>query len=311
MTPGNDILPTSPFRRLGVASILLALLLAPPVVAQAPSSADLPVYTSDLAGDITRHPDVGGGSELHLVANVPASRLDAFVDGRRVKSYRVTVGAPWNKTPLGEREISRVIWNPWWHPPANRRPKEKTASPGPNNPMGRVKMQFGPLYYVHGTAKTAELGRAASRGCIRMDNAEAIELARLVHHFAGPELSEAELALLVEQPRKTRRIELPEPVRLSIVYRTAEIRDDALHVYEDVYRRGAPAAQDAAVAALGEAGLAIEDVDPTTLETVQAATLPVTIPLSALLRPQPPTVEVAAFPAPFAGGGSEPQREVP
>lgn len=180
-------------------------------------------------------------SRLEVIVNIPAYRLDAVVDGEVVASFPITVGAPDEPTPDGRFVIDRLVWNPWWHPPAHRRPKDQVTPPGPRNPMGRVKLHFAAdLYFIHGTAKTGELERATSRGCIRLSNEDAISLAALVLQHAGPELSPEELDRLVRNPRATQHLRLDRPVRLRILYELLEIRRPELDLYPDVYRRLAP-----------------------------------------------------------------------
>src|SRR6478672_7224839 len=78
-------------------------------------------------------------SELRLVVNLPAYRLDAYLGDSLVRTIPVAVGKPGFETPRGEFAITSIEWNPWWIPPD--RPwarKEKKTPPGPTNPMGRV-----------------------------------------------------------------------------------------------------------------------------------------------------------------------------
>jgi murein L,D-transpeptidase YcbB/YkuD len=199
---------------------------------------------------------------LELRVNIPAYRLDAIVGDEVLASFPVTVGAAYQPTPDGLFEIDRVIWNPWWHPPAHRRPKDKVTPPGPRNPMGRVKLHFAAdLYFVHGTAKVGDIGQAVSRGCIRLANEDAIALAALVHDLAGPGLDEAELARLMRESSRTKTLTLDRPVPLRIVYDVVEIADGAIAVHEDVYRRfgGASTAELVASAVLA-AGMAPESL---------------------------------------------------
>src|SRR5262245_34345307 len=117
-------------------------------------------------------------SSLQLIVNVPAARLDVWQEGNWLKSYRVAVGAPRFPTPQGDFQLSAVTWNPWWiPPPSDWARNEKAQPPGERNPMGRVKLAFGNFYYLHGTPDVRSIGRAASHGCIRLRNDDAIELA--------------------------------------------------------------------------------------------------------------------------------------
>jgi murein L,D-transpeptidase YcbB/YkuD len=173
---------------------------------------------------------------LHLVLNVPANRLYVYEDGERTRTYSVSVGLPGYETPAGEYRIREVIWNPWWHPPNSAWARDrKPESPGPNNPMGRVKLNFAPLYYIHGTPESEALGLPASRGCVRMRNSDVIELTRLVHQYASPRLNSDVLDRLEEAPTMTRTLRLQQPVRFTAYYSVATVENGFLVIYPDIY----------------------------------------------------------------------------
>jgi lipoprotein-anchoring transpeptidase ErfK/SrfK len=207
---------------------------------------------------------------LRIVVNIPAYRLDAFAGDELVATFPVTVGKPSEPTFEGRFEISSVIWNPWWHPPANRQPREKVTPPGPRNPMGRVKLPLRGLYYIHGTPKEEEIGRPTSRGCVRMRNEDVLTLTRLVHDYAGP-LPTEELARLEGNPRATKRVPLARPVPVQIVYQVAEVRDGALAVYRDIYSEVRRPLAEVALEALAAAGVATDGVDATWLAELTTA----------------------------------------
>lgn len=82
-----------------------------------------------------------------------------------LKTYPVDVGQVGHETPLGTYTISHAEWNPWWQPPASAWVRtSKPIPPGPDNPMGRVKLFFAPLYYLHGTPAEESLGCGGPRG---------------------------------------------------------------------------------------------------------------------------------------------------
>lgn len=177
---------------------------------------------------------------LRLVLNVPANRIYVYEDGERTHSFRVSVGQRQFATPAGSYTISQAIWNPWWHPPKSAWARdEKPAPPGYDNPMGRVKLNFTELYYVHGTPAENEdaLGLPASHGCVRMANHDVIELARIVHRHATPNMSEAELDKLVNNPQNTRTVRFRTAIPFTVVYAVAIVRDNFLILYPDVYAR--------------------------------------------------------------------------
>jgi murein L,D-transpeptidase YcbB/YkuD len=172
---------------------------------------------------------------LRIDINIPAFRLDAFVGDSLVRTMPIAVGMPSYKSPRGDFTITSIEWNPWWNPPASPwAAKEKRTPPGPGNPMGRVKLNFRDLYFLHGTPLDASIGSAASHGCIRLHNADAIALARLVHQYGTPSLSREAIDALAADTA-TKRVELEIPVPISLRYDRVEIHDDSLFVYRDVY----------------------------------------------------------------------------
>jgi hypothetical protein len=224
---------------------------------------------------------------LRLELNIPAYRLDACVDGLVVRSYRVAVGTRKYPTPVGDFRIAEVVWNPWWRPPPSPWARDrKVTPPGPDNPVGRVKLTFRPLYHLHGTPEEGSLGQAASHGCVRLANADVIDLARRVHRSASPDVAEATLDRLEAEPWRTTTIPLAMPVPLRIVYRLAEVRDGRLVVQPDVYRRGGDA-RGQALLALREHGIAADAVDPRRLDELLRAArrTSASLPLEELLRP--------------------------
>jgi hypothetical protein len=175
---------------------------------------------------------------LRIEVNIPAFRVDVWNDSHLLRSYRVAVGTRQYRTPTGNFVLGRIVWNPWWVPPASEWARhEKVTPPGPDNPMGRVKLYFGPMYYLHGTPARSSIGSAASHGCVRMLDEDAIDLARLVQAATGVAISEAEQDSLTGESRPTREVLIPDSVAVAVTYRLVEIRRDTLLVHPDVYRR--------------------------------------------------------------------------
>jgi murein L,D-transpeptidase YcbB/YkuD len=174
---------------------------------------------------------------LHLVLNVPGNWLYVYENGVRTRTYSVSVGLPGYETPSGDYRIREAIWNPWWHPPNSNWARGRTPeAPGsPTNPMGRIKLHFAPLLYIHGTPEAEALGYPASRGCVRMRNADVIELTRLIHQYASPRVDESLLAQLEASPTMTRTIRLQRPVRFTAHYDVATVDNGYLVIYPDIY----------------------------------------------------------------------------
>jgi hypothetical protein len=195
--------------------------------------------------------------DLRLVLNIPANRIDVFERGERTRAIPVSVGRRGFETPAGKYRINSVVWNPWWHPPKSEWARgEKPAPPGPDNPMGRVKINFAPLLYIHGTLYEDRLGAPASHGCIRMGKADLLALTRLIHEYRTPRVDPALLSTLEANDRMTRNFAI-KPIRFDVVYRLVEVVDGQLLIHPDVYRSGASNLRDEIVGELKKQGVTI------------------------------------------------------
>lgn len=113
-----------------------------------------------------------------IVINVPARQLTLYQGSKAVHQFPVAVGQPVFKTPVGPRFMREIIWNPWWLPPNSPWAHGSSPTPpGPNNPLGLVKMDLGGAILLHGTNKEVTVGTPASHGCMRMFNKDAKTLA--------------------------------------------------------------------------------------------------------------------------------------
>lgn len=193
---------------------------------------------------------------LSLAVNLPAYRLDVREGDSLVASYRVAIGSPRYPTPTGSFAISRVEWNPWWTPPASDWARGRTRTPpGPANPLGPVKLEFAPLYLVHGTPDSASIGTAASHGCVRLHSADAVALAERVQRFGAPAAADS-LDSPARRGAATRAVRLERAVPIVVRYELLEARGDTLHAYPDVYgQRSAELEAAAAASVAAAAGL--------------------------------------------------------
>lgn len=213
------------------------------------------VWMFVLAGAMVQPP-------TRVVVNIPAFRLDVYVGDSLVRSFPVAVGMQSFHTPRGDYAISSIEWNPWWNPPnSSWAAKQRPMPPGPNNPMGRVKLNFRPLYFLHGTPLEHSIGSAASHGCVRLRNADALALAEVVQRVGSPTMSAGELAALLSDTQHSRRIQLEQPVPIELRYDRVEIRDGIVTVYRDVYGFGGRPLRDQLLSALGQHGFDIALVD--------------------------------------------------
>lgn len=125
---------------------------------------------------------------LSLKVDLSERKLYVIEDGEVVQTYGIAVGKPSNPTPTGRFRTGRIIWNPSWNPPNTPWARgQKPRAPGdPKNPMRGVKIFFRePTYYIHGTNDPASIGEAASHGCIRMTESDAVALARRIEKAGG------------------------------------------------------------------------------------------------------------------------------
>jgi lipoprotein-anchoring transpeptidase ErfK/SrfK len=156
----------------------------PQVAAHAPQTYEVaravdPVYTrQEVDYD-------GPGAPGSIVIDTPSKFL-YFIHGRgRATRYGVGVGRPgfeWS----GVKSISRKAEWPDWTPPPEmllRRPDlPRHMYGGPANPLGARALYLGSsLYRIHGTNEPHTIGQNVSSGCIRMMNADVVDLYERVH----------------------------------------------------------------------------------------------------------------------------------
>jgi lipoprotein-anchoring transpeptidase ErfK/SrfK len=125
---------------------------------------------------------------LTMAASTEKKILVVRIGGTDVRQYDTAVGSKKHATPTGRFVVRHIVWNPAWVPPdAGWAKGKKPAAPGdPKNPMRAVKIFFQePDYYIHGTNDEDSIGSAASHGCIRMTEADAVALAKYLMEHAG------------------------------------------------------------------------------------------------------------------------------
>jgi peptidoglycan hydrolase-like protein with peptidoglycan-binding domain len=145
------------------------------------------------------------------------SRIEVDADKQRVKAYDkdnnivavypATVGSEDRPTPKGEFKVTDIAENPVYHydPALHLRgvhvEEKLNIPPGPNNPVGAVWINLSAEGYgIHGTPDPDKISKAASHGCIRLTNWDALELARHVSKGTPVVIGEGE---------KTGELQLP------------------------------------------------------------------------------------------------------
>ncbi len=176
---------------------------------------------------------------VQIKINIPATRLDLYVEGKFKKSYKIAVGMPQYPTPITDLNISYIIWNPWWIPPDSEWAQDaEETPPGPGNPLGPVKMLLENGIRIHGTNAPGSIGRAASHACMRMYSKDAKELAWEIQQ----RYSEKNDAALLETYKKNSKtsywVKLGEEVSVEIEYKLVEFKEDKILIHPDRYGRG-------------------------------------------------------------------------
>ena len=131
-------------------------------------------------------PEIVGmhGSEYSpgtIVVRTGERRLYLILDQDHAMRYPVGVGKA-GKQWAGTTTIEGKYRNPAWSPPAEvkrDKPSLPNVIPGgaPNNPMGAAAMTLsGGEYAIHGTNQPGSIGGFVSYGCIRMYNADVLDL---------------------------------------------------------------------------------------------------------------------------------------
>ncbi|HEX7238702.1 MAG TPA: L,D-transpeptidase [Longimicrobiaceae bacterium] len=186
-------------------------------VAAAGAASPLPFPAQETGPRLPGEP-VGRGT-VSLVVDLSDRQLHVMRGGEVERSYSVAIGKPEHPTPTGEFKVRRMVWNPRWVPPDTKWARGKRArAPGdPRNPMGRVKIFFSdPDYYIHGTREVDSLGSAESHGCVRMRNAEVIEVARTVMEGGGASREPAWWKRVLNRVTHTQEVRLSDPVQVTV-----------------------------------------------------------------------------------------------
>ncbi|MBC7820115.1 MAG: L,D-transpeptidase family protein [Planctomycetaceae bacterium] len=91
--------------------------------------------------------------------------------GQYVRSYSCCIGKN-NSTPVGKFKVLNKVTSPQYTDPDGK----VFASGDPKNPLGSHWLDLGESYGIHGTIEPDSIGKAESRGCIRLLNADVAEV---------------------------------------------------------------------------------------------------------------------------------------
>ncbi|MFS0654320.1 L,D-transpeptidase family protein [Bacillus sp. 179-C3.3 HS] len=99
---------------------------------------------------------------FRISVSISKKRLVVFSGSQLIRSYPIATGRILTMTPTGSYYI------------VNRQPN-------PGGPFGAYWLSLSRIHYgIHGTNNPSSIGKAVSKGCIRMYNQDVIDLASLV-----------------------------------------------------------------------------------------------------------------------------------
>ena len=171
-----------PLQGIAAAASLLAILAGAPE----PAAAGL----FDFLGLGSPAPRTSGRQLVAFPASVRPGTIIVRFGERRLyyvlpqqRAIAYPIGAPIGKARWsGVTQVSSKRINPMWTPTAEMRRENPTLPayvPGghPRNPLGVRAMYLGSsTYRIHGTDAPWTVGQEVSQGCIRMYNADVIDL---------------------------------------------------------------------------------------------------------------------------------------
>ncbi len=230
--------------------------------------------------------EVQVNQQYHLEINIPALHLFLYKGRKVLKQYPIAVGAINHKTPTGKRFLKEITWNPWWYPPtySSWARNAKPEPPGPNNPLGPVKMSLGGDILLHGTNKEWSVGHAASHGCMRMKNRDARELAWFFQKQLSTNNDESLLAKYGKIRWQSFPVKLAEQIPVNIIYdRVALVDGEEIEIFPDVYGVRSDL-KDQIVSELMEIGLNPWDVDTAQIDQVLNESLAQKIRVHSLVK---------------------------
>ena len=146
-----------------------------PIARTEPDDAELPAH---LRRQIVAYsgPETTGT----VIIDTPNTYLYYVLGGGRAVRYAIGVGREgfsWS----GVQSIAKKSEWPDWHPPADMIARQpylpRFMAGGPGNPLGARALYLGnTVYRIHGTNAPATIGMRVSSGCIRMLNADVVDL---------------------------------------------------------------------------------------------------------------------------------------
>jgi hypothetical protein len=182
---------------------------------------------------------IAGEPDIRITVNAPAFLMTLWQNGKEVSAYHIGIGQKNFPVPVGEREATEIIFNPRWVPSDSVwAANEKIRPDNPRPPLSKIKIPLGAGYMIHEATKADDIGRAVSHGSILMLKADLLDLAEKIITARNLPVTKSRIAQLGDSHE---RLDAPldPPLLVDINYDLQVVEGGALHVYPDVYERGA------------------------------------------------------------------------
>jgi lipoprotein-anchoring transpeptidase ErfK/SrfK len=118
---------------------------------------------------------VAQNSPRQVLVSITDRKLAVIEDGKALRTFNVSVGAAISPSPTGEFQIVNRLDNPTYYHPGT------VIAPGSDNPIGPRWIGLSQKGFgIHGTNQPGSIGRAASHGCIRLNNDDIVQFFQMV-----------------------------------------------------------------------------------------------------------------------------------
>ncbi|QDV15733.1 Putative L,D-transpeptidase YkuD [Gimesia panareensis] len=107
---------------------------------------------------------------FHVFVDLSDFTLTVHSHGYFVKRYRIGTGKD-HSTPTGKFVVKDKLVDPTYYGPDG-----VIANDDPTNPLGERWIDIGDSYGIHGTIDPSSIGKAESKGCVRMQNDDVAEV---------------------------------------------------------------------------------------------------------------------------------------
>jgi lipoprotein-anchoring transpeptidase ErfK/SrfK len=102
-----------------------------------------------------------------VLVSLADRKLAVLENGKLMRTFPVSVGAPNSPSPVGEFQIVNRVSNPTYYHPG------VMIAPGSDSPIGPRWVGLSRKGYgIHGTNEASSIGKARSHGCIRLRNGD-------------------------------------------------------------------------------------------------------------------------------------------